>query len=147
MEYQIGRTGRVIAARLFEGEGLYECIEGLAAKENIQSAAVLITGGFRKASVVIGPKQETPVIEGDFREFSGPGEVFGVGTIYSKDGRPALHIHTGIGKGDKSMIGCPRSGATTFLILEVTIIELEGITGTRKFDPTSSLNLLRFESE
>ena len=46
-----------LAARLFEGEDLYECIEELARKEGVKSAAVLITGGFRKASVVVGPKQ------------------------------------------------------------------------------------------
>ena len=62
MEYSVGKTGRVIAARLFEGEDLYESIESIAEKENIKSAAVLITGGFRKADVVVGPKQEKPKI-------------------------------------------------------------------------------------
>ncbi|KKK47868.1 hypothetical protein LCGC14_3150860, partial [marine sediment metagenome] len=54
MEYQIGRTGRVIVMRLGEGENLYESIESLAKKENVRSAAVFITGGLRKASVVVG---------------------------------------------------------------------------------------------
>jgi predicted DNA-binding protein with PD1-like motif len=56
MEYSVGRTGRIIGARLFEGEDLYESIEHIANAENIKSAAVLITGGFRKANVVVGPK-------------------------------------------------------------------------------------------
>ena len=66
MEYQVGQTGRVVAARLFEGDDIYECIEGLAQKERINAAAVFITGGIRKGSVVVGPKQETPRIEPDF---------------------------------------------------------------------------------
>ncbi len=82
MEYAVGKTGRIIGARLFEGEDLYECVEEIAKKENIKSAAVLITGGFRKASVVVGPKQEKPKILGNFKEFAGPGETLGVGTIY-----------------------------------------------------------------
>jgi len=143
MEYAVGKTGRVIVARLFEGEELYECIETIAAKENIKSAAVLITGGFRKADVVVGPKQEKPKIVGDFRSFEGPGEVLGVGTIYRDDQGPKLHIHTAIGKGDKSMVGCPRGGANTFLVLEVTIIEIEGINAARKPDGDTGLNLLR----
>ena len=145
MEYAIGKTGRIIAARLFEGEDLYEAIEQLAEKENIKSAAVLITGGFRKADVVVGPKTEEPKIVGNFKNFAGPGEVLGVGTIYCDDEGPKLHIHTAIGKDNQTLIGCPRGGAKTFLILEVTIIEIEGIKAARKFDEEKGLKLLRFE--
>jgi len=145
MEYAIGKTGRIIAARLFEGEDLYESVESIAKKENIRSAAVLITGGFRQAKVVVGPKQEEPKIVGRFKDFAGPGEVLGVGTIYCDDEGPKLHIHTAIGKGDETIVGCPRGGAKTFLVLEVTIIEIEGVCGERKLDESKGLNLLRFE--
>ena len=67
MEYAVGKAGRIIAARLFEGESLYESIESIAEKEKIKAAAVLITGGIRKADVVVGPKTEKPKIEADFR--------------------------------------------------------------------------------
>jgi len=144
MEYAIGKTGRIIAVRLFEGEDIYQCIEQIASKENIKSAAVLITGGFREANVVVGPKQEVPKIVGNFKEFTGPGEVLGVGTIYCDDKAPKLHIHTAIGKGDDTIVGCPRGGAKTFLILEVTIIEIENIKGRRKYDENTGFNLLRF---
>ena len=144
MEYAVGKAGRVIAARLREGEDLYECLEKIAKEERIDCAAVFITGGFRKASVVVGPKQEKPKIVGNLKEFDGPGEVLGVGTIYRDDKGPRLHIHTAIGKGSESIIGCPRGGANVFLILEVTIIEIEGIEGRRRFDAESGLNLLKF---
>jgi len=147
MEYAVGKTGRIIVARLFEGEDLYESIEQIAQKENIKAAAVLITGGFRKASVVVGPKEEVPKIVGNFKQFEGPGEVLGTGTIYCDDaGAPKLHLHAAIGRGDQSVIGCPRGGAKTFLILEVTIIEIEGITAARKMDPEKGVSLLRFDS-
>ena len=77
MEYAVGRTGRIIAARLFEGEDLYESIHEIARAESIKSAAVLITGGFRRANVVVGPVQEEPKIVPDFKDFTGPGEVLG----------------------------------------------------------------------
>ena len=146
MEYVVGKTGRIIAARLFEGEDLYEAIEEIAKKENVKSAAVLITGGFREADVVVGPETEEPKIVPNFRDFVGPGEVLGVGTIYCDDESPKLHIHTAIGKGDETIVGCPRGGAKTFLILEVTIIEIEGIKAARKLDEDTGFNLLRFES-
>ena len=145
MEYSVGRAGRVIGVRLYEGEDLYECVESLAEKEKIRCASVLITGGFRKANVVVGPKQETPKIIGNFKQFDGPGEVLGVGTIYCDCEGPKLHLHAAIGKGDETVTGCPRGGASTFLIMEITIIEIEGVSGQRKFDPEKGLNLLRFK--
>ena len=145
MEYAVGKTGRIIAARLFEGDDLFQSIQQIAQKENIKSAAVLITGGFRKADVVVGPKQEKPKIVPKFKPFEGPGEVLGVGTIYCDDEGPKLHIHTAIGKGDQTVVGCPRGGAKTFLILEVTIIEITGIHAGRKPDTETGLNLLRFK--
>jgi predicted DNA-binding protein with PD1-like motif len=145
MEYSIGKTGRVIVARLSEGEDLNESVESIAKKEDIKAASVLITGGLRKANVVVGPKKEKPKIIGKFREFTGPGEVLGVGTIYCDDKGPKLHIHTAIGKGNQTLVGCPRGGAKTFLILEVTIIEIEGIKAGRKPDKNTGLNLLTFK--
>jgi predicted DNA-binding protein with PD1-like motif len=146
MEYAVGRTGRVIAARLFEGEELYESIESIAEKEEIKSAAVLITGGIRKAEVVVGPKAEKPKIEPNFFSFTGPGEVLGVGTIYCDEtGRPKLHLHAGLGRGDKHIVGCPRGGASIFLILEVTIIEIAGIDAKRETDPATGFKLLRIK--
>lgn len=143
MEYAVGQTGRVIAARLSEGELLYDSIESLAEKENIKAAAVLITGGMRKAKVVVGPLQETPKLEPNFRDFTGPGETFGVGTIYCDDaGNPKLHLHAGMQRDRDVVVGCPRGGASTFLILEVTIIEITGINAARMPDPEMGIKLL-----
>jgi len=43
------------------------------------------------------------------------------------------------------MVGCPRGGASTFLILEVTIIEIDQVEAKRKLDESTGLNLLKFE--
>ena len=143
MDYSVGKTGRVVAARLYEGDELYESIEGIAQKEDIKCAAVFITGGFRKAQVVVGPKQEKPELKPNFRNFEGPGETLGVGTIYWDKEKPRLHLHSAIGKGDNYIVGCPRGGAKIFLILEVTIIEIEGIDAKRLPDDQTGLNLLK----
>ncbi len=146
MDYSVGKTGRVVAARLYEGEELYESIEGIAEKEDIKCGAVFITGGIRKADVVVGPEQEKPELKPNFRNFRGPGETLGVGTIYRDEQKPKLHLHAGIGKGDNYIIGCPRGGAKIFLILEVTIIEITGIEAKRLPDEETGLNLLKFLS-
>lgn len=145
MEYKVGTAGRVVVARLHEGEDLYEAIESIAAKENIKAATVTITGGMRKAQVVVGPKQEKPSLVPNFENFEGPGEVFGVGTVYWDDEGPKLHLHAAMQRGQNSVIGCPRGGAEIFLILEVTIIEINGINAARKTDPQMGLKLLKLE--
>lgn len=144
MEYQVGKIGRVIAARLFEGEDVYREIEGLAAKENVRNAAVLVVGGLRKAKVVVGPINPTGPIEPNFREFNDAREIAGVGTIFCEDQRPKLHLHGAIGRGDVTLAGCPRGGASVFCILEVVIIEIDGLNAARALDPEMGLKLLRF---
>ena len=143
MEYAVGKTGRVIVARLSEGEELYASIKEIAKKENVKAAAVFITGGFRKADVVVGPAVEEPKIIAQHRDFIGPGEVLGVGTIYWDEQGPSMHIHTAIGKDGEVMVGCPRGGANTFLILEITIIEITGIDAKRVLDEKSGFKLLK----
>jgi uncharacterized protein len=142
MEYAVGKTGRVIVARLFEGEPLAASIEEIARKEKVQCAAVLITGGIRKADVVVGPLEEKPKIVPNFRNFEGPGESLGVGTLYCDENGPKLHIHAAIGKGDSVIAGCPRGGASVFLVLEVTIIEILGVDA-RRLPDACGLNILR----
>src|SRR4030042_1315278 len=110
MEYSVGRVGRVIVARLFEGEDLHACIDQIAREAEVRCATVLIRGGFRSAAVVVGPEQEQPQIVPRFQAFAGPGEVLGVGTLYWDDAGPRRAIHTAIGKDGESLGGCPRRG-------------------------------------
>ena len=56
-----------------------------------------------------------------------------------------MHLHASMGRGDNHIVGCPRGGASIFLILEVTIIEIEGIDAERKTDPASGFELLRIK--
>ena len=143
MQYDIGRVGRVIVARGFDGDDLYAEIESIAARENIRAAAVLLIGGLRAARVVVGPKSPTGPIEPQYTEFDDAREVAGVGTIFPDGEKPVLHLHAAIGRGRQSIIGCPRGGAEVFCVLEVVLIEIEGIDASRAPDPDLALNLLK----
>ncbi len=142
MQYEIGQIGRVIVARGFEGEDVYAEIEGLCARENIRSATAVMVGGLRKAKVVVGPVNPTGKIVPEFREFDDAREIVGVGTIFSDETGPKLHMHAGIGRGDVALVGCPRGGASVFCVLEVIIMEITGTDASRKLDPEIGLNLL-----
>ena len=66
----------------------------------------------------------------------------GVGTIFSDESGPKLHLHAGIGRGDTTIVGCPRGGASVFCVLEVIIMEITGIDASRELDPEIGLKLL-----
>jgi len=143
MDYQVGRIGRVSVARGFEGDDGYERIESIAAEENVNCAAVLLIGGLRKAKVVVGPKDPTGPIDPQYVSFDDAREIAGVGTIFCDEQGPKLHLHAAIGRGGEPAIaGCPRGGATVFCVLEVVIIEIEGIDARRALDPQLGVTLL-----
>ncbi len=144
MDYQTGKIGRVIVARGFEGEDLYHEIESIAAKENISSAAVIVVGGLRSGRVVVGPKSPTGPIEPNFTEFDDAREIAGVGTVFrdAENDWPTLHLHAAIGRGDEVIAGCPRGGAKIFCVLEVVILEIEGLDASRALDRETAFKLL-----
>lgn len=144
MEYTSGTIGRVFAARFRDGEPVYSGIEAIAQREKVESAMVLILGGARRGGVVVGPKRADGPIEPMTCEFDDAREIVGAGTIFPTDGRPGLHLHAAIGRGDQTIVGCPRERLDAFLVLEVFIIEVKGLAGARQPDPATGLNLLAF---
>lgn len=147
MEYVQGQLGRVFVARLHEGESVYTAVEEIARRETIAAAAVLAVGGIRRGKVVTGPEQLTGPIVPHYETFDDARELVGVGTLFLQEGEPSLHLHAGIGRGDTALVGCPRAGMGTFLVLEVTIIELLGIPAQRALDPASGVHLLTLFGE
>lgn len=143
MEYSQGNIGRIFVVTLREGEEVYPCLEDLARKENIRSALVLCMGGMRHGKLVTGPRDPHGKLEPLYQEFTDAREVFGVGTLFWDERQPRLHLHVGVGRGDTTLVGCARGGASVYLIQEVTIIEMTGITARRIADPETGLKLLR----
>ncbi len=143
MDYDIGKIGRVVVARGHDGEDVYTGIEGIAAAENVRSAAVIAVGGLRRGKVVVGPEDpDAEKLSPIMREFDDAREIAGVGTIFSDDEGPKLHLHGAIGRGDETLAGCPRGGADVFCVLEIIIIELLDVQATRTIDPQYALKLL-----
>jgi predicted DNA-binding protein with PD1-like motif len=144
MEYTKGSLGRVFVARLHDGESVYEAVEEIAAREGVDSAAVLAIGGIRSGKVVTGPVNPTGTVIPHYEEFdNAPRELVGVGTVFMQDGKPSLHFHAGMGREAAALVGCPRAHMSVYLILEVVIIELTGINARRELDPEAGVHLLK----
>ena len=143
MDYEVGRIGRVIVARGFDGEDVYAGIEGIAAKEGVTSGFAIVVGGLRSGKVVVGPEDaNADKLKPMMREFDDAREIAGIGTIFSDDEGPKLHLHGAIGRGDEVIAGCPRGGASVFCVLEIVIVELLDVQASRAIDPQFALKLL-----
>ena len=146
MRYTQGTLGRVFVACLEDGESIYDAAESIAAAEGISCGACWAVGGMRKGKVVVGPKQTTGVIEPQHFEFDDAREIVGFGKLFKSDGKPKLHFHAAIGRGDEAIVGCPRDGMNVYLTLEVVIIELSGVDAARELDPDFGVHLLKLHS-
>jgi len=96
----------------------------------------------RKGKVVTGPENPTGKVVPHYEEFDDARELVGVGTLFLSEGKPSLHFHAGIGRGDTALVGCPRAGMSVYLVLEVVITELVGLEAKRAYDEGSGLSLL-----
>ncbi|MEW6584065.1 MAG: DUF296 domain-containing protein [Nitrospirota bacterium] len=143
MKYQVGKTGRVVLARLEDREDVLECISGIAKKENIRSAVICLVGGVKQGRVVVGPEEEKLPPKPVWSEISESHEMVGIGTMFREGEEPKIHFHGAFGKRDAVKVGCLRGQSETFLVVEAVIIEIEGIDARREFDPASGLVLLK----
>jgi predicted DNA-binding protein with PD1-like motif len=142
MKYQIGRPGRIVVARLEDGDDVLENLVEIARKEQLRAAVVYLVGGMREGSIVVGPERDefppTPV----WRRLGESHEVVGFGTIFWQGDDPKVHLHGAFGKKDTVKVGCLRENAETFLVLEAVIMEIEGVDAGRVLDPVSGMVLL-----
>lgn len=142
MQVAEGKINRVFTVRLEEGERLPDCIEDLARRRKIKSALVLLVGGARDGKLVVGPKKTTAKPSVMVQSFSEGHEILGVGTLFLGDEGPELHMHAAMGRKQKALVGCIRKGIRTYLIAEIVILELAGISAARIRNPVSGFHLL-----
>lgn len=146
MKYAMARQGRAFVARLEQGDVLNECVEQLAAKEQIQCGVVFFIGGLDDGSrLVVGPRDGyAAAIEPMQHVLAGQHEACGVGTLFPNEaGRPVLHMHASCGRNDRGLTGCTRAGANVWLVGELVIWELLDCPAGRVRDEKSGFELLQ----
>ena len=132
MKVSEGKVGRVFVVRLEDGDRLPDAIEDLAVEKDIRAASVILLGGIRRGTIVVGP--ETPVVPpkpmtADFQDVH---EIAAVGTIFANaDGKPILHLHGALGRDGRTITGCTRTGVEVWLIVEAIITEITDTTAHR----------------
>jgi len=143
MQVAEGTLGRVFVIRLEDDEKLPDSVEALAKEKSIHSALVLLVGGARDGTLVVGPESNTEPPQPMTRAFTDGHEILGVGTIFQAENGPQLHLHAALGRSDDTLVGCTRQGIHTYLVGEIVVLELTGFHASRALDPVSGFQLLK----
>ena len=144
MKASEGKIGRVFVLRLEDGDIVPDCIERFAAEKGIKVGHVVLIGGIGGGQVVVGPRSSTEMPPDPMLlSIEGAHEVEGLGIIApDKDGKPKLHIHASLGRAGKTLTGCLRYGARTWLVGEAIIYEITGTKAKRLPDKASGFDLM-----
>ena len=145
MKYRSGKIGKVLLARFDHGEPIMPALTGLCAKEGVLSGWFFLIGAVDKGNMVTGPQEAClpPVpVWSDFRQ---PHEIVGMGSVAEKDGAPSLHLHASLGRGKEVLTGCIRKDAEVYLVAEAIVLQLDGLTASRKPDALTGMELLSVE--
>nr|WP_246325470.1 PPC domain-containing DNA-binding protein [Dissulfurirhabdus thermomarina] len=130
--------------RLEDGDEIPGCIEAFAAERKLSAACCLLVGGAAGGTLVVGPadgslRPPVPVRAA----VEGVHEVVAAGTLFpGEDGRPRLHVHGALGRGDRARVGCLREGVRVWTVAEVVLLELLDTGMVRRRDPATGLELL-----
>ena len=99
MEYQERKLQRVFSIRFSSGDRLIESLEKLVEKEGIQTGIVILLGAFSKGRLVLGFRKHSRMpMDFDRTSISKTNEVLGVGSISWVNGKPKVHLHSGVAK-------------------------------------------------
>jgi len=145
MKYTQGKSGRVFVVRLEEGEIIHEVLEKFAREVRLTAASVAIIGAANKDSkLVVGPKNGASMPPVPMQKvLEEAHEITGVGTIFpNENGDPVLHMHIACGREGQTVTGCVRNGVRVWLIAEVVITELTGVSARREMDSRTGFELL-----
>ena len=143
MKYTKGQVGRIFLAKFEDDDILTDKLAELARKEKIKVGVMVFLGALKKGKLVTGPKKPVIPPEPNWVSFKDGWEVMGVGTVFINSKGPQIHIHSAMGKKQKTLIGCVRKDSKVFLVIEAVIFELKGIKATKDIDPKTGLNLLK----
>ena len=143
MKYTKGKIGRIFLVKFEDDDILTDKIAELAKKEKIKAGVLVFLGALKKGKLVTGPKKPVIPPEPNWVSFKDGWEVMGIGTVFINSKGPQIHIHSAMGKKQKTLIGCVRKDSKVFLVIEAVLFELKGIKATKDIDPKTGLNLLK----
>lgn len=145
MDYRAGAVGKVLLARFDHGEPILPALAEICRKEGILTGWFYLFGAMAKGSMVTGPSEACLPPVPVWVDFRHPHEIVGMGSVAEKDGAPSIHLHASLGRGREVLTGCIRKDEEVFLVVEAMILQITGVSASRKPDARSGLELLSIE--
>jgi predicted DNA-binding protein with PD1-like motif len=145
MQYRTGNIGRAIVIKFEDGDSLLDGIIEVAKKEGTKSGFFYLLGGIRSADMVCGPKEPVLPPEPMWEGFTDGRELLGVGSVFLKDGEPAIHLHGAVGKAGTTLTGCIRKDDKVFLVVEAMLLEITGIDAAKVVNENTGIAMLEFK--
>lgn len=145
MKYRSGKIGKVVLARFDHGEPILPALSDLCSAEGILSGWFFLLGAVTKGSMVTGPREAILPPVPVWTSFPLPHEIVGMGSVAEKDGAPSLHLHASLGRGNEPLTGCIRKEGEVYLVVEALILQVDGLSASRKPDDRTGLELLSIE--
>jgi uncharacterized protein len=145
MQYRSGSIGRVFILKYEDGDSLLDGVIKVAKNEKVNAGFFFLLGGMRAASMVCGPKEPVLPPEPMWQSFTDGREVAGIGSVFLKDGEPAIHLHGAVGKGGTTLTGCIRKDDKVFLVVEAMLVEVTGINASKKVNEKTGIAMLEFD--
>jgi len=146
MQYTKAKLGRIFLLKFSDGDILLKELDKFSRKERLKGAVMVFLGALRSGKLVTGPKKPVIPPQPNWKNFKDGWEVMGIGTIFTNKIGPQIHIHTAMGKKNKTLTGCVRLDSKVFLVIEAIVFELTGVKATKEIDPQTGLNLLKIYS-
>lgn len=143
MKYTKGSLGRVFLLKFENNDVLIDKLSLFVKKERIKAATMIFIGALREGDLVTGPKKPVIPPQPNKVAFKDGWEVMGIGTVFVNSRGPQIHIHSSMGKKNKSLTGCVRGKSKVFLVIEAVVLELKGVKASKDIDPSTGLNLLK----
>jgi len=136
------KPGRIVFARLFEGEDLLETINLVAAKSHVTVGFFILIGTLKKANLGFYKLGKYEIIK-----VAGPLEIVScIGNIALKEKKPFAHAHISVSNEKGEVLGGHvLSGCTIAATGELVLIEAADTRLLRKLDEKTQLFLWSFE--
>ncbi|MBI5695754.1 MAG: DNA-binding protein [Nitrospirae bacterium] len=142
MKYKSGSIGRVFVIKFEDGDDLNEGILQVAREAGVKAGFFHLLGGMRSAGMVCGPKEPVLPPEPAWEGFTDGREILGIGSVFMKDGEPAIHLHGAVGKFGTTLTGCVRKDAKVFLVVEALMMEVTGIDAKKVVNEKTGIAML-----
>ena len=148
MKYAQGKQGRVYLLKFENNDDFLEQIKVFIKKEKVKCAFFVFLGAVVKAKMAAGPKKPVNPPVPNMLQVKDGWADFGTGSVFlNKKKEPQVHIHGNFGKGEKSKMGCVRSDAKIFNVIEAMVTEITGVNAIKDIDPATGLNMMQLVSK